>query len=351
MRADRLLSLLWILKARGSITAAAAARELDVSTRTVLRDVEALSTAGVPVYCLPGRGGGIHLAPGFRTDVTGLTPEESQALFAAVATSCAQDLGVHDALASARRKLTAALPESARDTVTRVTERVVVDAGGWLPSQHVRHLGVLQHAVMADRRVRIGYRGRGAAVTREHCLDTYGLVCSGGTWYLGAAYEGSARFYHLARISSVEVLDEASDRPADLDLHALWEESRRTFRARFVPEVVDVLARATRIGELLSLVEKLQLPAASAPAPHVVTVPTGYVRALVAFSDRSHAVEVLRRFGSDVLVVEPTSLRDAVLGEARSICRAYETSRRQASGEELPLVAPAGQPLLPVAAS
>ncbi|MCL3859443.1 YafY family protein [Actinotalea sp. K2] len=329
MRADRLLSLLWILRARGSITASAAALELGVSTRTILRDVESLSTAGVPVYCLPGRGGGIHLDPGFRTDVTGLTPHESQALFTAAATSGAYDLGLHDALASARRKLTAALPAGVRDTVDVVTARVVIDAGDWLPARRSAHLDTLQHAVMADRRVRIGYRSRGTVGNQERCLDTYGLICSAGTWYLAAACEGRPRFYHLARISSVELLDEQADRPGDLNLRQLWEDSRSRFRARFIPETVDTFARSSRIGELLSLVENLQLPAAHA-LPTDADLPPGYVRVLLSFSDRSHAVEVLRRFGPDVLVVEPTSLRDEIVAEAQATCRAYGSPRESA---------------------
>ncbi|KGM13048.1 helix-turn-helix transcriptional regulator [Cellulomonas bogoriensis] len=316
MRADRLLSLLWMLRARGSLTAPAVARELGVSVRTVYRDVESLSTAGVPVYCVPGRGGGIRLDPGFRTDVTGLTPQESQALLAAAAVSGAQDLGLLEALTSARLKLTAALPASTRDAVDMVTGRVVVDAGGWLPHRTPVHLDALQHAVMGDRRVRIGYRSRGTAHTRDRHLDAFGLVCSAGTWYLAGAQEGRVRFFHLARISSVEVLDEPTDRPPDLDLRGLWEESRARFRARFTPEPVEALVRPDRIAELLTLAQALEPPGPG-------TSP-GYSRVLLRFSDRSHAVEVLRRFGPDALVLEPADLRETLLVEARSTCLAYE---------------------------
>lgn len=325
VRADRLLSLLWILRARGTVTAARAARELGVSTRTVLRDVESLSTAGVPVYCLPGRGGGIHLDPGFRTDVTGLTPDEAQALFAAMVRTGVRDLGWGDALDAARRKLSAALPAPTRDVVGRLDQRVLVDAGGWLPTRDLAHLDVLQHAVLADRRVRIEYRSSGAVTTHERRLDTYGLVCAGTTWYLAAAHDGRARFYHLARIASVEVLDEPSTRPDDLDLRDLWEESRRAFRSRFVPEVVEAFVRPSRIGQLLGLVERLELRPSTTPGS-TVDRPPGFVRTVLFFADRSHAVEVLRGCGPDVLVVEPAALRETIVAEALAVYRAYESA-------------------------
>lgn len=185
MRADRLLSLVLLLRHRGRMTAPAIARELEVSVRTVLRDVEALSAAGIPVYAERGRDGGFALLPGFTTDLTGLTVDEATALLAASASATPDSLGMASAFASAMRKVTVALPEAQRTAAARVGERIVVSSSGWVVDhRRDEHLGVVQQAVFTDRRLRIRYRSRGAEA-RWRTVDPLGLVsaAAAGIWW------------------------------------------------------------------------------------------------------------------------------------------------------------------------
>ncbi len=184
MRADRLLSLMLLLRRRGRMTAAALAGELECSVRTVLRDIEALSAAGVPVYAERGRHGGFALLGGYSTDLTGLTHAEATALFTAGSRATSTSLGMAPALASAMRKLVAAMPEPQRQSAERATERVLVQPGGWLDQPEPPGLlSVIQQAVFTDRRLKICYPSRGEAA-RWRTVDPVGLVHAAGRWYL-----------------------------------------------------------------------------------------------------------------------------------------------------------------------
>ncbi|KXP02529.1 WYL domain-containing protein [Tsukamurella tyrosinosolvens] len=238
MRADRLLSVLMLLRHRGTMTAAQIAAELEVSTRTVLRDVEALGVAGVPVYTDRGRGGGISLLPGYRTDLTGLTLDEAKALLAGAPDS--------PAFAGAMRKVAAALPEAHRREAAAAAQRIHVRPDGFARAPEPDpHLGELQRAVIDGLRVRAVYRPRGGAAA-ERTLDPVGLVHAGQAWYLMALRDGERRTYKTSRFSSVSVLDEPARRPADVDLAAEFEESRASFRSGH--EAVLVELRADEYG-------------------------------------------------------------------------------------------------------
>ena len=238
MRADRLRSVLMLLRHRGTMTAAQIAAELEVSTRTVLRDVEALGVAGVPVYTDRGRGGGISLLPGYRTDLTGLTLDEAKALLAGAPDS--------PAFAGAMRKVAAALPEAHRREAAAAAQRIHVRPDGFARAPEPDpHLGELQRAVIDGLRVRAVYRPRGGAAA-ERTLDPVGLVHAGQAWYLMALRDGERRTYKTSRFSSVSVLDEPARRPADVDLAAEFEESRASFRSGH--EAVLVELRADEYG-------------------------------------------------------------------------------------------------------
>src|SRR5580693_3842405 len=189
MKSGRLLEMLLLLQARGLVTAAELAGRLEVSPRTVYRDAEALSSAGVPIYTERGRAGGIRLLPGYRTDVTGLTQDEARALFVLTTGGAQEDLGLGTAARSAILKVMRAVPEPFRPAATATSQRILVDPAGWMrPSDPVGQLGVLQGAVFTDRRLRLSYRsgGRGmpepgqAAAASERVVDPYGLVCKAG---------------------------------------------------------------------------------------------------------------------------------------------------------------------------
>ena len=183
MRADRLLSLLLLLQARGRLTAPKLAQELEVSERTIYRDIDALSAAGVPVYGEPGRGGGYALLDSYRTNLTGLTEGEVRALFMLSIPKPLTDLGVGQELGAALRKLAAALPSARRDDEQRVRQRFLLDAVGWeQAAESVPHLPTVHRAVWEDRRLHLKYRIGPLAVQIEQTVEPYSLVAKAGDW-------------------------------------------------------------------------------------------------------------------------------------------------------------------------
>ena len=220
MRADRLVATLLTLQARGRVTAAQLAEELEVSVATARRDLEALSAAGIPVYPQAGRGGGWQLLGGARTDLSGLTAPEARALFLLVGPAASVDPDAKAAL----RKLVRALPESFRTDAAAAAEAVVIDPGEWGrdASDRPELLPVLESAVVQRRRIRLRY----AAWNRDpvdRLVDPWGLVRKRDHWYLLGAVDGAERTYRVDRMLEASVTDEQADRPHDLDLAELWE--------------------------------------------------------------------------------------------------------------------------------
>src|SRR4051794_37710946 len=228
MRASRLVALLLLLQARGHLTAAELARELEVSERTVHRDVEALSASGVPVYAERGPHGGIRLVDGYRTRLTGLTGDEAEALFAAGMPGPAAELGLGGELAAARLKLLAALPSELQERATRAQRLFHLDARGWFRAEDsVPHLPELASAVWRGCRVRIRYREGNRVVQRT--IDPLGLVLKAGAWYLVAHRVAGMRVYRVSRVASVRPLEETCERPEGFELSAYWHEWSRAF--------------------------------------------------------------------------------------------------------------------------
>ncbi|MEE6269964.1 helix-turn-helix transcriptional regulator [Streptomyces sp. VTCC 41912] len=266
MKADRLLSILLLLQTRGRVPAGELAARLEVSTRTVYRDVEALSASGVPVYAERGRHGGIALLPGFRTDVTGLTSDEARALFILAAPGAHRALGLDDALGSALRKVMAALPAPHRPAAELAGRRVLVDPDRWLggPRPAV-DLDELQRAVFTDRRLRIRYRHGGETRLRTYTVDPYGLVAKAGTWYLAADRRGRPQLFRADRVASAAVTDAPVRRRAGVELAEVWAQLRRQVEER--PAPVRVTARIRR--ERLDLAVRILGGALTAP-PRIV---------------------------------------------------------------------------------
>jgi len=228
MRASRLVSLLLILQSRGGQTAAELARELEVSVRTIHRDVDALSASGVPIYADRGPHGGIRLVDGYRTRLTGMTADEAEGLFLAGLPGPAAELGLGTVVAAARLKVLASLPTELRGRASRLVERFHLDAAAWYhPDEAVPCLGELSESVWEARRVKIGY-DRGDK-TVDRILEPLGLVLKAGVWYLVAGAAGQPRTYRVSRVSRGRVLDERFDRPADFDLAAFWTESSAAY--------------------------------------------------------------------------------------------------------------------------
>jgi predicted DNA-binding transcriptional regulator YafY len=229
VRADRLVATLLFLQARGRVTAAEVAAELEVSVKTARRDLEALSIAGIPVYSLSGRGGGWELIGGARTDLSGLTAAEARTLFLVAGPSSAVTPGAKAAL----RKLVRALPETFRAEAEKAAAAVVLDPAGWggnVPAPPP-HLEALQRSVIEGVQVRLGYTDAEGAVT-ERMVHPLGLVSKGTTWYLVADTEAGRRTFRVWRVRSVVLTDQPAARPPDFDLTTAWQEIVATMDER-----------------------------------------------------------------------------------------------------------------------
>lgn len=318
MRADRLLSILLLLQTHRRMTAGALAERLEVSPRTIHRDMEALSMAGVPVYAERGAGGGWVLPDSFRTDVTGLTESEIQALFVGMPGRVLDDLGMGQASDAALVKLLAAMPTVARRDAEQVRQRIHVDGAGWHQTQEtVPALAPIQEAVWLEQKIRIEYqRGDGSLVERE--VDPLGLVAKGRLWYLVASVQGEPRTYRVSRVQAVEILSEAAERPPDFDLAAFWAQSSSELVANLprYPIVVRVAPQAAR---------RLWIPGAYARVEHVSEPEDdGWQRADLVLQTEAEACSYVLGFGPLMEVVAPAELRERVRRTAREIVNFYE---------------------------
>lgn len=324
MKSDRLLSILLLLQTRGRVPAPELAERLEVSVRTIYRDVEALSTAGVPVYAERGRHGGIELLPGFRTDVTGLTADESRALFILAAQGAHAALGLDAALGSALRKVMAALPAPHRPAAEVTSRRILVDATRWKGGpQPAVDLDTLQDAVFADRRLRLRYRHSGDSEPTAYTVDPYGLVAKAGVWYLVADRRGKPRLFRADRVRSAQVLDDPVRRRPGVELADAWEVLRRQVEESPGGFDVTVRVRRDRLDMFLRLNASVlaDLPGGEdTEEGDWVTARLSYpslpaVRQLLAFSDR---VEVL----------SPPEAREELRAAAASVTELYQRTDR-----------------------
>ncbi|GAA4897166.1 putative DNA-binding transcriptional regulator YafY [Stackebrandtia albiflava] len=320
MRADRLVSLVLLLRQRGRLSATTLARELEVSTRTVLRDIDALSAAGVPVYAERGRHGGFSLLPGFRTELTGLNHDEALALLVAGSRRGAQAFGLGSALASAMLKVIDALPESHRDAAAGLSERLLIDPETDLlsrraPADEVPDAVVaeIRRAVLAGRRLRIRY----AAVDRPakwRTVDPIGLVTVRDRGYLLATRSGADRTYRLSRVSAAQTLPEAARRPDRVDLDRTWRERSTRFRTGG-----DQIAALVRMDPL----RRRELVDTALAVLDEETDADGRLRLEVTFQDARHAEWALWQLATDAEALAPQWLRDSLRDRAVTIATRY----------------------------
>ncbi len=322
MRASRLVQLLLLLQTNGKMTAGRLATELEVSVRTIYRDIEALSGAGVPIYAEAGPGGGVRLVDGYRTRLTGLTAEEAEALALSGLPGAASELGLGTVLAAAQLKVDAALPPELRSRAVRMRERFHLDAPGWFAREEpVPHLAALSRAVWEERRVEIRYQKRDEEVRR--LLDPLGLVLKAGVWYL-VALSGRARSlrtFRVSRVRTVKVLDEDVQRPDDFDLARHWSEASDDFLGSWPKTPVKVRLR----GDLLWLVRYVQDPKSADPALESASEPDadGWVTLTLHFENLEIAGYELMRFGGDLEVLEPAELRGHRAARATEMVERY----------------------------
>jgi predicted DNA-binding transcriptional regulator YafY len=303
MRASRLVRLLLLLQTRGQLTAAELAERLDVSVRTVHRDVEALAEAGVPVEAVRGPAGGYRVAGGYRTRLTGLTADEAEVLFAGPAA----ELGLGGIFADARLKVLAALPRELQERAERSARLFHLDTRGWFRSEDkVPHLATVAAGLWRRRRLRIRYREGRRVVQRT--IDPLGLVLKAGAWYLVAHRRAGMRVYRVSRIAAARVTEEMFERPHGFDLARFWKEWSEAFE-RSRPQV-DVVIRATPRG-----LQALRWAARGVRADGERTV--------ASFERLEDAVGAMLGLGAEVEVLEPEDVRLRVRDAANATAALY----------------------------
>jgi len=319
VRASRLVSLLLLLQHRGRLTAAELAEALEVSVRTIYRDLEALGAAGVPVYTESGRNGGCQLIDGYRTRLTGLTTKEAEALFATGMPGPVGELGLGTVLGTAQLKLLAALPKELADRAVSARQRFHFDAPTWFrAARNEPHLATVAAAVWDDRRIVVRYRHPGSDDAAPRALEPYGLVCKAGVWYLVARRDGELRTYRVSRVQEVATLDEHFERPADFDLATYWREAVAGFEASLPPADVVVRASAHGIDELSWLTRS---SGRAIKERHLLD--DGWTHATIAFESLDDAYTELLRLGADVEIIEPVELRTRTLETAHAMATLY----------------------------
>ena len=308
MRADRLVATLLLMQARGRVTAAEVAEELEVSVATARRDLEALSTAGIPVYPQPGRGGGWSLVGGARTDLSGLTAAEAQALFLLVGPAT-----VAPEVKAALRKLVRALPDTFRADAQAAADAVVLDPAGWGERGRDRSpvVELLQQAVVRRRAVRFMYASRGREPARR-TVEPWGLVDKDEVWYLVAGTDRGQRTFRVDRMAEVEVTAETFERPADFDLSSAWEQvvTEVEHRRSLVSATVLVAARFVfvlegqygRHCEVLGTLDDGRVRVRlAAPTPLMIAQPLAGWGAMIEVEDSPEVRAELARLGAELV--------------------------------------------------
>lgn len=325
MRADRLLSILLLLQMQQRITARELSKRLEVSERTIHRDMEALSTAGIPVTAERGIKGGWSLLEAYRTNLTGLNEAEIHALFLTQPNRLLTDLGLHKAADAAIIKLLAVLPSIARRDAEYIHQRIHIDPASWHPTEeNISSLATLQKAVLQERKLLFTYQRDGNS-SFERLVDPLGLVAKGSTWYLIAAIENEIRSYRVSRIQTAQVLDEPCLRPQNFDLADYWAQSSTRFVAnlpryrvtvRIAPDLLEHIYHAGRYARI----ESADPPDAN-----------GWLRLRLQFEMEEAACGYLLSFGPRVEIVEPVELREKVVELAKSVVEFYQEQMSEQS--------------------
>lgn len=315
VRADRLLSIVLLLQSRGPQTANQLAAELEVSVRTIYRDVVALGTAGIPVY---GDSTGYQLVDGYQTRLTGLTADEARGLVLAGVPGAAADLGLAEAVAAAQLKLAAALPQVLRERATRMRQRFHLDAPGWYhDGDRSDYLAAVADAVWRQQVMTVRYESWTRIV--NHRLEPYGLVLKAGRWYLVARTDRGVRTFRVNHIREVSVLPDHFDWPLGFDLAAYWSEHIVEFRTRLRHGEALVRLSPAALDQLPHLIG----PAVADAAATGELQPDGWVLARVPIESDSHAETQFLRLGAQVEVLEPASLRQRLAATVAGLAALY----------------------------
>jgi predicted DNA-binding transcriptional regulator YafY len=316
MRASRLLSILILLQLRVRLTAEALADEFEVSVRTIYRDIDALSAAGIPVYGDRGPGGGFQLLDGYRTRLTGLAAGEAEAIPVISLPGAAAALGLGAVAARARGKLLAALPAAGSEEAGRMAARFHVDPLDWYRADEpVRHLPALARAVLDRSPVAMRYDSWTGV--RDWRIEPLGLVLKAGAWYLAARCRGKIRTFKVSNILDQTIGEGSFERPADFDLPAYWSASLARFEAELRPG--SAALRASPAG--LKRLAELGAYAAKAVGEAGPPAADGWSRLAFPVEAVERAALTLLGIGPEVEVLEPAELRAAVRTLAEQVAR------------------------------
>jgi len=320
MRASRLLSILTTLQAHGRVTATALAQECEVSVRTIYRDIDALSAAGVPVYSERGSEGGYRLLDGYRTRLNGLSAKEAEALFMIGLAGPAADLGLGPVMMAAQTKLLSAVPAQFRAGAEQMRARFHLDAPAWFAqAEQPAHLTLVAGAVWGQHPIAIRYRSWKAE--KQRIVEPLGIVLKSGAWYLVGQVDGAARTYRIARILDLEILDRRFERPAAFDLEAYWRDGTRRLEAdlhrnsatiRLSPWGLKMLAMFT--SPFVHAATRFE-GEADAEGWRVAILPVGSI---------GQACVELLRFGREAEVLGPPELRERMARIAADMGEIYQ---------------------------
>ncbi|KAG8152713.1 helix-turn-helix transcriptional regulator [Burkholderia catarinensis] len=323
MKASRLLSIMMMLQARGRMTAPALAQALEVSERTILRDIDQLSTAGVPIWGDRGRNGGFQLRDGWSTDLTGLTEHEAHALILAGLPGPARELGLDGMATSARLKMMASLPPGSREHADRVASRLHVDTVDWYRAQETpAFLREVADAVWSSTRIEVTYQSwRGLS---RRALEPLGLVLKGGAWYLIAKVAGKpgALTFRLANIRELDVSRRRFKRPARFDLATHWRDAMSRYETDLY-RLTAHIAVSPR-GETWLANARIKTAPVS-PDANSTEVPSGWKAFLMPIESIEHGARKLLGYGAHVKILGPQALKDQFIEELSQLKTLYRT--------------------------
>ncbi|MFD2170447.1 helix-turn-helix transcriptional regulator [Tumebacillus lipolyticus] len=319
MRADRLLTILLLLQIHKRLTSAELAQRLEVSERTIHRDMEALSSAGIPVFAERGSGGGWSLLGDYQTSLTGLKSDEILSLFLPQPTHLLADLGLEAASKNMFLKLLSTLPSASRQEAESMQQRIHIDTTGWSRSERgIAIIPQLQEALWQQRRLQISYQKVDGLV--ERVIDPLGLVAKGSAWYLVGMVEENVRTYRASRILSATLLAEPSSRPSHFNLRAYWEASAAQFVTSLPSYRVTLRAHQADLPRLRRL--KFSRVLEESEADH-----SGHLQIVVDLQTFDHACESILSMATAVEVIEPLAVKERVVRLAEEIVRFYSTAR------------------------
>ncbi|MBD8007495.1 helix-turn-helix transcriptional regulator [Bacillus norwichensis] len=318
MRADRLMNIMILLQNRGKMTAKELATELEVSDRTILRDMDALSNAGIPIVSDRGKGGGWRLMDNFRTRLSGLNIDDIKSLFLFPSGKLLEDLGLNMQGLDTRQKLLAAIPGTFRDEAQAIWERIHIDSSTWRQSKEKVHaLKTVQQAVWESKKLKIYYE-QADGEQKERLIEPLGLVAKGNRWYLVASRNGELRNYRVSRIQTAQIEDETFKRPIDFNLAYYWEQSKKKFIQNLPQYDVQVEIHPAIIPRINFTGKFVQFVQRENPNEDK------WIPATLRFNDKQEAVEFILGFANKMRVISPDELPEKIISAAMSAIEFYK---------------------------